>query len=492
MAENFRKLYSAAQIRELDRSAIAGGISGYVLMQRAAQACWRSMQHSRPAAKRIDIVCGSGNNGGDGYEIARLAQAVGRDVRVWQVGEAASSGDAVKARQAWLARGGTAQTLQQDSLANSEVVVDALLGIGLSRVLTDTALQAVNAINAAHAQGAWVLAVDVPSGLGATTGKIWGAAVLADVTVTFIGLKLGLYTGAGVNCAGEVLFDTLDIPEPVFHAVEPLAELLQEQDLRNWLPPRPQNSHKGSNGHVLLLGGDAGMAGAALLAARASLRAGAGLLTLATRSAHAAVLTAAQPELMCHGVEAAADLAPLLASATVVAIGPGLGQGAWARHLLALALKSELPMVVDADALNLLAQEPSRRDNWVLTPHPGEAARLLGRTASGELQNDRPGAAVELQQRYGGIVVLKGAGSLVLGQKLSLCPYGNPGMAVGGMGDVLTGIIAAFVAQGLPLETAANAGVLVHALAGDRAAKAGQRGLLPSDLLAQLRTVVNP
>jgi hydroxyethylthiazole kinase-like uncharacterized protein yjeF len=492
MIDNFRKLYSAAQIRELDRNAIAGGVSGYVLMQRAAQACWRAMQHSRPAAKRIDIVCGSGNNGGDGYEIARLAQAVGRDVRVWQVGEVASSGDAVNAREAWLAGGGTTQTLQRDSLANSEVVIDALFGIGLSRVLTDTALRAVNAINAARAGGAWVLAVDVPSGLGATTGKIWGAAVRADITVTFVGHKLGLYTGAGVDCAGEIQFDALNIPEPVFRAVEPLAELLQEQDLRDWLPPRPRNSHKGSNGHALVLGGDEGMVGAALLAARAALCAGSGLVTLATRSAHAAALAAAQPELMCHGVEAAADLVPLLARATVVAIGPGLGQGAWASRLLAQVLKSELPLVVDADALNLLAREPLRRDNWVLTPHPGEAARLLGREAAGELQNDRPGAAAELQQRYGGVIVLKGAGSLVQGRRLSLCPYGNPGMAVGGMGDVLTGIIAAFVAQGLSLEAAANAGVLAHALAGDRAATEGQRGLLPSDLLAQLRVVVNP
>jgi NAD(P)H-hydrate epimerase len=305
---------------------------------------------------------------------------------------------------------------------------------------------------------------------------------------------LGLYTGSGVDFSGEVVLDTLGIPAQVFGTVQPLAELQEPGDLSAWLPTRKRNTHKGANGHVVLVGGDTGMAGAILLAGQAALRAGAGLVVLATRGGHTAALTAAQPELMCHAVSNADDLVPLLERATVVAIGPGLGQGAWSRSLLARVLQTNLPLVVDADALNLVAQLPiasATRERWILTPHPGEAARMLG-LQNTELQSDRPGAAMELRRRYGGCIVLKGAGTLVQGQKLAICPFGNPGMSVGGMGDVLTGIIAAFIAQGLPLERAANAGVLAHALAGDRAASGGMRGLLPTDLLGELRAVVNP
>jgi NAD(P)H-hydrate epimerase len=233
------------------------------------------------------------------------------------------------------------------------------------------------------------------------------------------------------------------------------------------------------------------MAGAILLAARAALRGGAGWVSVATRAAHAAALTAAQPELMCHGVEDPRELRALLARASVIALGPGLGQGEWGRAMWSQALSAPQPLVVDADGLNWLAENPSRREDWVLTPHPGEAARLLG-CATGEVQSDRLARAGELAQRYGGVSMLKGAGTLVQGRELALCPHGNPGMAVGGMGDVLCGLIAALIAQGLAPERAAQAGVLAHALAGDRAARAGERGLIPADLLAELRAVLNP
>ena len=486
-----RKLYSATQIRELDRAAMEGGITGRTLMQRAALAAWQALQRAQPKVKRVDVICGAGNNGGDGYEIARLANGIGRDVRVWQVGDAPSAGDALAAREAWLKAGGTVQALQLDSLFKAEVIVDALLGIGVSRELTGDWDAAVSMINHARAQGAWVLAVDVPSGLDVTTGRILGNAVQADMTVTFIGQKVGLYTGSGVDCAGEVVLDMLNIPAQTYDAIEPLARLQEASDVGVWLPKRSRNSHKGSYGHVLVVGGDSGMAGAALLSGQAALRAGAGLVSLATRGSHVAALTAAQPELMCRRVETVDELTPMHERATVVAIGPGLGQSPWARGLLARTLLLDLPLVIDADALNLLAETTLKRDRWVLTPHPGEAARMLG-VSTAEVQANRPAAVIELQRRYGGTIVLKGAGTLIQGQnKLSLCPYGNPGMAVGGMGDVLTGVIAAFIAQGLPLEQAANTGVLVHALAGNRAAEQGMRGLLPTDLLAGLRAIVN-
>ncbi len=266
---------------------------------------------------------------------------------------------------------------------------------------------------------------------------------------------------------------------------------LTDSMLCTWFPPRPRASHKGDYGHVLVVGGDHGLAGAARLAGEAAARTGSGLVSVATRLAHAVIMTAACPELMCHGVECARDLRPLLQRASVVAIGPGLGQSAWAREVLAAVLQTRLPLVVDADALNLLAQDPIQRDHWILTPHPGEAARLLSITTE-QIQAHRPHAAQALQQRYGGVCVLKGMGSLVCtSESIAICEVGNPGMASGGMGDILTGIIAGLLAQGLRLADAACAGVYIHAKAGDRAAQKGERGLLASDLMPHLREIVN-
>lgn len=264
------------------------------------------------------------------------------------------------------------------------------------------------------------------------------------------------------------------------------------QDLSRLLPKRSADAHKGRHGHVLLIGGNHGTPGAILMAGRAALRSGAGLVTVATRAEHAVALSMAQPELMSHGVERKTQLAPLIERANVIAIGPGLGQDEWAQAMLGAVLQSRQPQVWDADALNLLAQEPVRSERWVLTPHPGEAGRLLG-CSTAEVQRDRLQAAQQLQARYGGVAVLKGTGTVVQGSATQICPYGNPGMAVGGMGDVLAGVIAALIAQGLSLESAAHAGVLAHALAGDAAAQlGGERGLLPEDLIAQLRRVLNP
>jgi len=487
-----RRLYSAAQVRELDRRAIEQlHVPGYTLMQRAGAACWQEILRRWPAAERIAVVCGNGNNGGDGYVIARLAHEAGRRVTVLAVGGAPQRGDAVLAHADWLAAGGAVQVFAPAALVGAELLVDALFGIGLSRPVAGEAAVAIAAMRAARQAGAVVLAVDLPSGLDADTGQVWGEAVEADVTLSFIGRKLGTETGAGPQQAGLRLFDALQVP-PTLHAdFLPQATLLLADDLLRWLPPRPRDAHKGRHGHVLVVGGDTGMAGAALLAGRAALRAGAGLVTVATRAAHAVALTAAQPELMCHAVESPAALRPLMERADVIAVGPGLGQDDWGRLLFAAILEGRQPLVVDADALNLLAQEPVQSDRWVLTPHPGEAGRLLG-CSSLEVQRDRPAAVRALQQRYGGAIVLKGSGTLVCGRGLQVCAAGNPGMAVAGMGDTLTGIIAALIGQGLPPDEAAAAGVLVHALAGDRAAGRGERGLLPTDLIAEIRTLVNP
>ncbi|MDP3294516.1 MAG: NAD(P)H-hydrate dehydratase [Nevskia sp.] len=492
------RLYSAAQVRELDRRAIEDcGIPGYTLMRRAALAAWRAAQACWPRLTAVTVLCGPGNNGGDGYELARLALADGCTVQVLECEDLPRRGDALTARAGWLAVGAVQRwsAASAEALLAVDLIVDALYGIGLSRAPEGETADAIAAANAAQANGVAVLALDIPSGLIADTGHAPGVTINADLTVTFIAQKIGLLTGQGPAFAGRVELATLDAPERVHDGQTPIAQRIDAADLHRWLPRRSRSSHKGDHGHVLLIGGDHGMLGAILLAGRAALRAGAGLVTIATRAAHAPLLAAAQPDLMVRAVESSEMLARLIARADVIAVGPGLGTDDWSRTMFDLAIAAALPMVVDADALNLLAQQspPLRRDDWLLTPHPGEAGRLLGCSTS-TVQQDRMAAVQALQARYGGAVVLKGAGSLIAdGEVLRLCPYGNPGMGVGGMGDVLTGISAAFLAQGLPLGTAAAAAVTVHARAGDVvAAASGERGLIASDVVAALRAQVNP
>lgn len=486
-----RQFYAAGQVRELDRRAIAGGIAGAELLRRAAAAAWRELLRRWPRAQRIAVLCGPGSNGGDGYELARLARRAGCDVELWRVGEPARRGDAVAARKAWLADGGGERGYRNEPIADADVIVDAIFGIGLARPPEGAAQAAILAIDASRGRRTGVLAVDVPSGLDADRGAAPGDAVRADVTVTFIGAKVGLYTGLGPVHAGYVVLDDLGIPAATYDGVAPAAASLDAGLLREWLPRRVRTAHKGHMGHVLLVGGEHGTAGAILLAARAALRAGAGLVSVATRAEHAAALTAAQPEIMCHALEEPRKLRALFERATVVGVGPGLGRSAWSGEVWAQALTAPQPLVVDADALNWLAENPARRDDWVLTPHPGEAARLL-QASNAAVQQDRLAAAVRLRERYGGVCVLKGAGTLVQGAALGLCPRGNPGMASGGMGDVLCGLIAGLLAQGLGPENAARAGVAAHALAADRAAAVGERGLIPGDVLAALRPLLNP
>jgi hydroxyethylthiazole kinase-like uncharacterized protein yjeF len=358
----------------------------------------------------------------------------------------------------------------------------------LERPLEGDWLAAVNAINAVPAA---VLALDVPTGLHADTGAILGATVRADRTATFIGRKRGLYTGQGPDVAGHITLHDLQVPDTVYGQVTAVACLVTQPPLGPLGEPRPRTAHKGHHGQVLVIGGDHGMNGAVQLAGLAALRVGAGLVSLATRPEHAAAIAATCPELMSHGVESGRELAGLLDRATVVAIGPGLGRSRWARDLLAFVLQCELPLVVDADALNLLAREQVSRDNWVLTPHPGEAGRLLD-IAARQVQADRFVALEGIVSTYGGIAVLKGAGTLIgmADAPVAVCATGNPGMATAGTGDVLTGVIAGLVAQGLPLLQAATAGVCVHGLAGDAAARAGERGMIASDVIAALPGVL--
>jgi NAD(P)H-hydrate epimerase len=489
------KLYSAAQVRELDHLAIdRHGIAGFTLMQRAAQAAYQLLRQQWPHAQRLLVVCGAGNNGGDGYLLACLAFTDDLQVTVVEAGEQEhGSADAVRARQQWQDCGGRTVSAKdvQVALSSVEVIVDALLGTGLQRELGADWADMVTIINQAQKP---VLSIDVPSGLHADTGAVMGVAIEADITMTFIGLKQGLFTGRGPDYCGQIFLDDLDVPADIFTQVKTAKHILDGAELHTLLPPRQPGCHKGQCGHVLVIGGDKGMAGAVRMAAEAAARVGAGLVSVATRPAHVDMVNAGRPELMCHGIEDVADLMPLLNRASVVAIGPGLGQSAWAQAMLAEVMQTQLYLVLDADALNLVAARPHKRGRWIFTPHPGEAARLLG-WSSEQVQKDRFKTVNAISEQYNCITVLKGAGSLVQAAQeanVYLCREGNPGMATAGMGDVLTGVIAGLLAQGLSLVDAARSGVFVHAAAADLAARQGQRGLLATDLYPHLRVLVNP
>jgi ADP-dependent NAD(P)H-hydrate dehydratase / NAD(P)H-hydrate epimerase len=483
-------IYSASQVRDLDRRAIGElGIAGYELMTRAGAATLEALCALWPAARTIAVLCGPGNNGGDGYVVARLARQRGLGVTAVALGDPRLlPADARRAYEDYVAAGGGCEPWAP-AVLEADAVVDALFGTGLARAASGESAAMITAVNAA---GRPVVAVDIPSGLHADTGAVLGVAVRADVTVTFIGRKIGFHVGEGPDYVGRVLLDDLGVPTATFDGTVPVARLLDEDMVLRALPRRARTAHKGGNGHVLVIGGGPGMPGAARLAGEAALRAGAGLVTLAVHPDNVGI-AAARPELMCTGVASAAEMARLLERASVVAVGPGLGRSAWAEALIGAAVASGLPAVVDADALNWLAESPRSSDRWVLTPHPGEAARLLG-TTSVAVQAERLGSARELQARYGGVVVLKGAGTIVHppGGPAYVCDRGNPGMAAGGMGDVLTGVIAGIAAQCGDLALAAQAGVIVHARAGDLAARAGERGMMASDVLRQVRACVNP
>lgn len=488
-------LFRAQQVRELDRIAIEDfAIPGFTLMTCAGNAAFDLLQMRWPWAKKISVFCGVGNNAGDGYILARLARQAGLSVTVTQLGEVGLlKGDASAAYQAWLESGGRCEPYTEkrfQSISPADVVVDALLGTGLKRPVEGDWRDAIAAMNR---QRSPILAIDIPSGLDADTGDILGIAVKADATISFIGLKQGMFTGRGRDCCGSIFFDHLDVPLEAHLSVTPSSFRIQPAQVDDLLPKRAASFHKGDAGHVLVIGGDHGMAGAVRMAAEAAARVGAGLVSVASRTEHGPQIVASRPELMCHGVESPEQLSGCLSRASVVAIGPGLGQSEWSKSLLARVLETRLPMVVDADAINLLAQNPIQNEQWVLTPHPGEAARLL-QTDTRSVQQDRFFAASQIVQRYGGVCVLKGSGSLVASANAPtrVCDLGNPGMASGGMGDVLTGVIAGLLAQGLSPEQAASAGVYIHAHAADLCASDGERGILATDLFCHLRKLVNP
>lgn len=485
-------LYSANGVRNLDRYLIdEQGVSGFGLMQAAARGAFRQLLRRWPDTRSILVLCGAGNNGGDGYVLASLALRHGLNVQCLALTDPAKlQGDA---RQAWQeAQAQNVSINLSTQLADNElsawlqqadVTVDAILGTGLEGAPRGEFARVIALCHQATA----VLALDLPSGLNASSGAAAGDVISADATVTFIGLKVGLFTGQGPAVCGEILFEDLGTGPHLVNCREPvLATRADWHSCAAHLPRRMSNAHKGHFGHVLVVAGDHGFGGAALLVAEAAARSGAGLVSLATRPEHVTAALSRCPAVMSHGITHACELESLLAAATVIVCGPGLAQGAWGREMLEQVLACNKPQVLDADALNLIAAQGALASNThILTPHPGEAARLLGVSVA-EIESDRLAAAGRLQAQYGGTVVLKGAGTVIAGTdgQLSLLSGSNPGMACGGMGDVLAGIIGGLWAQVTDPDQVAITAAALHLAAANTAAEHfGFMGLQPTDLI---------
>jgi ADP-dependent NAD(P)H-hydrate dehydratase / NAD(P)H-hydrate epimerase len=488
-------IYSAKDVRELDRRASAElGLPSFELMSRAGAAALRALRRRWPDARALVVLCGAGNNAGDGLVVARLAKAEGLAVRVLAVSPPDRlKGDAKRALEECSAAGIASERfagLGKPTDAGAPIIVDALLGIGADRPLAGDFAAAVAAANS---RGAPILALDIPSGLHADTGWPLGDAIRATATVSFVALKQGLYLGRACDYTGDIELADLGLPADLAHGLEPALTRLELSELERALPPRQRSAHKGTSGRVLLLGGSPGMSGAIRLASEAALRVGAGLVYVAAHPESAAAVRAGRPEAIVHSIDAANQLDELIGLADAAVVGPGLGRSDWARACLERVLASGLALVADADALNLVATAPVARGNWVITPHPGEAARLLGSSVD-EVERDRLASVRALASRYDAVAVLKGANTLVAGRSgpPGVCDRGNPGMASGGMGDVLSGVIGGLLVQTRDVAKSARVGVLLHALAGDDAAAAGQRGTLAADLMPYLRRWANP
>jgi len=493
---------TAAEMRALDRWTIEHGTPGHVLMERAGAGAARVLRERlRQPRGAVVVVCGRGNNGGDGFVIARHLRRARVPVEVWLAARPDDvQGDAARMLAKWRRLRGPVRALATAAdvealcrrLGGAAAVVDALFGTGLNAPVTGIAADVIGAINGC---GAPALAVDIASGLSADTGMPLGVAVRATMTATFGHPKVGQLLYPGVEHTGLLAVVDIGIPPAAIAAVGPCVSLLEQQEVGRILPPRPRDAHKGRFGHVLVIAGSRGKTGAALLATQGCARAGAGLTTLAVPAPLQPVVESQVREAMTETLPGAADAAALEAlfdARSAVVCGPGLGLTDETRALVGAVIRgARAPLVLDADGLNAVAGTGLLRERvgpTVVTPHPGEMARLVGGDTT-RVQADRLGIARELARREGVVVVLKGARTVIASPDggAAISPTGNPGMASGGMGDVLAGIVGGLLAQGLAPFDAAVLGVFAHGAAADAvAARQGEAGLLASDIAAEL------
>ncbi|WP_117232867.1 NAD(P)H-hydrate dehydratase [Vibrio maerlii] len=489
------QLYLSSTVREREREAVnALNIEMFELMQRAGQAVFDVIDQRYSHCRHILVVTGKGNNGGDGYVIARLAMQSGYTVSLWQFGDHHQlSGDANRAKQLYLDAGGIIESPKESLNENIELIVDGILGTGITGSVRPNAQEVIELINQSELP---VVAIDTPSGLNTDTGKILGCAIRAEITVTFIAMKLGTVTGQARRCTGEILFAGLGVDNVFIEQNLPTALLTNEKWLKS-LKTRDADSHKGSHGKLLIVGGDDGMSGAVYFASAAALRSGAGLGAVVCHPSSANPIRSLLPEAM---VADQTKLSARLGWCSAICVGVGLGRDAWGGAVYKqveehVSINKQIPIVIDADGLSWLAKsnENTRPSgNIIITPHPGEAAMLLDCTIS-EVEADRFHAAKALCLKYQCITVLKGAGTLVCdGENTVVCHAGNAGMATGGTGDVLAGVITSLLGQGYTPMHAATLGTLIHSLAADdNAEQFGQVGMLASDLLPSIRRLIN-
>ena len=473
-----KPIYIKKQIKEVDKlTAQTLSISSFELMQKAGRAIYAYVQHY----SKILIVTGAGNNAGDGFIIATHALKNGQDITVWSLINIESlPADAQKAAQNYLDAGG--KLVKQQPNSKFDCIIDAIFGTGLSRNVVDYFADAIAWINSQKSQ---IVAVDIPSGLDADTGAILGCAIYADLTITVICYKAGLITHHGKDCCGRLFLENLGATEKILSKIPTQIKLLDKSVFKLQTLNHKHNSHKGTYGQVVVVGGHDGMLGALILAGTAALRSGCGMVEVVSNYEQVVNISLQHPELLTANQPEASRL---LKSCDVLAIGPGLGLNQESKDTLAFCLKQNLPMVIDADALRLIADKRQFSNNVILTPHPKEAACLLNSDVN-HIQSDRISAAKAIAKKYNACVILKGSGSIIAQSdgQVFICPFGYSGMATAGMGDVLTGIVAGLFAQGTsPLEAACVATVW-HALAAENCKKGNS--LIASDVINNLEKI---
>lgn len=490
------QVFTTEQVKSLE-NIHAQGHNGhcYDLMERAGQRVFAEILNLNEKPSMVWVFCGRGNNGGDGYIVASLLKEHGIAHRVFAMGEPHPNSEAKLAFEYYLSQGGNIEfVLPENFTVPPEITVDAILGTGIKSAPKEDAAEWILFVNDL---GGFKISIDIPSGVIANTGMVPGNCINADLTVCMLGLKPGLFTSDAVDYTGRVVFENLNVSTDYFynqisHQDIPLRRLGYEDIIAN-LPKRVTSSNKGDSGKVLLIAGSLGMGGAALICGIGALRSGAGLVKIATDLHNVSAINSCRPELMTVNLYDEESLVQAINWADVIAVGPGLGQSLEVSQVLENLKGIRKPVILDADALNFISKGYDfYLERMVITPHPGEAGRLLGISAS-EVNADRIKSARRLYERYGSIVLLKGAGTIVYdGKRITIITEGSPSMATGGMGDLLTGMIASLCAQGLSLSQATCVAATIHGRAGTLASKdAGVIGTLPLDLAPYIRLLVN-
>tara|TARA_Y100001970_G_scaffold250037_1_gene321359 strand:- start:41974 stop:43482 length:1509 start_codon:yes stop_codon:yes gene_type:complete len=500
------KLYTAKDTKRLDYLTIKDQkITDYKLMEKASEFALETLVSEFKGVKKLLIFCSKGNNSGDGFLLADLSKKSGYEVTVIMANSASEIKGtakiayqrAIKNKVKFLHN----NSLSNESLPKETLLIDALIGTGLKGAPKKNIAKLIKRINYLGKKLP-IMSLDIPSGINPDSGFGEGDYVIANTTCSFVAQKRGCFTSLGRSACGELFFSSLGLTKKIQHKVTSDISTLNTENILKKILKRDPNSHKGNHGRLIVIGGDFGMGGAAILAAKSAALSGAGLVTLVTRPEHVSATLSHCPQVMAVGVDSGQDLEPYLHNKDVVVIGPGLGISAWSEQLLqrtiALSNKNNIPIVVDADGIHLIAKKNFKiknKNKLILTPHPGEASKLSGIRIE-ELEKDRYLAIAKIQKYSGGTVVLKGPGTLICtpsktGRKISVCLAGNAGMATGGMGDVLSGLIGSFISQGLNIKEGTELAVDLHSQAADLASlDFGQVGLTPDNVIESMRELI--